>query len=239
MVNAKFRCGKVSRQDSRMHAVQLGGVFRVLCHSQKLNQLRCFSHICGRLSIGILNNEKLVNRSYLIHTTASTRTFWESEKKSGYASKEIFSRKKLILDGLKELRTDMEMLQQEIKEKLETDPILVFRPGEVDTAFKFSDQKDMENWVVTADSDHNEGYSKASFELSQSGHGLFSGNLQSHLPKGGRIKKAGYCNIRSQRARVNYFKQEKIWKVHFFNLILFFRNPSSEKLILIGPNTIR
>ena len=211
---------KVSRHSSRMHAAHLGRAVRVLIsHSQKLNHFRCFSHIYCQLPGGVLTNEKLHN-SYLMHTTASNRTFWESEKKSGYASKEILSRKKLILDGLKELRTEMAMWQLEIKEKLETDPILVFRPGEVDTAFKFSDQKDMEKWVVTADSDHNEGYSKASFELSPSGHGLFSGNLQSHLPKGGRIKKAGYCNIRSQRARVNYEKDLKKYDFSI-NIIVF------------------
>lgn len=187
-----------------MHGIQLKSVFRALInHSRNINQIRYFSHICGQVpGAFILNIEKQHSRNHLIHTTSAHRTFWESEKKSGYASKEIISRKKLILDGLKELRTEMTMWQQELKEKLETDPVLVFRPGEVDTAFKFSDRNDIDKWVLTADSDHNEGYSQASFELSSAGHGLFSGNLQSHLPKSGRIKKAGYCNIRSQRARV-------------------------------------
>ena len=69
------------------------------------------------------------------------------------------------------------------------------------------DAKDFEKWVATSDSDHNQGASTANLERSAAGHGLFSGNLSADLPKDGRIKKSGYCNIRSQRARKS-FKRE-------------------------------
>lgn len=147
--------------------------------------------------------EKLPNQNLVPRRS----TFWEREKKSGYGKIKqdqiMLPNKKLILDGLKELKNEIALWKEEVKEKFEGDPLLVFRPGEIDVAWKFSEQKDLDKWIVTADSDHNEGYSKANFEVSSSGHALFYGQLQSSVPKDGRIKKAGYCNIRSMRARVS------------------------------------
>jgi NADH dehydrogenase [ubiquinone] 1 alpha subcomplex assembly factor 1 len=158
----------------------------------------------------LTRHEKLPNQNLV------RSTFWEREKKSGYGKMKegqiMMPNKKMILDGLKELKNEIALWKEEIKDKFESDPLLVFRPGEIDVAWKFKEQVDMDKWVVTADSDHNEGYSKANFEISPAGHGLFYGNLQSAAPKDGRIKKAGYCNIRSMRARVsNLFFFFVIW----------------------------
>lgn len=68
--------------------------------------------------------------------------------------------------------------------------------------WQFQEQPDFDTWKVTSDSDHNEGQSFSKFEMSAAGHGLFSGNVQSKVPLDGRIKRAGYCNLQSPRARV-------------------------------------
>lgn len=82
-------------------------------------------------------------------------------------------------------------------------PFIEFiRTGETDVVWQFKDENDFDNWKVTNDSDHNEGQSFSSFESSQAGHALFSGNVQSKTPLDGRIKRSGYCNIQSLRARV-------------------------------------
>lgn len=73
--------------------------------------------------------------------------------------------------------------------------------------YKFGEQKDFDNWVTTSDSDHNEGNSHAKFEMSPAGYGLFHGNVVTSLPVDGKIKRAGYCNIKSQRVRKS-FKRE-------------------------------
>lgn len=62
----------------------------------------------------------------------------------------------------------------------------------------------LNNWVTTSDSDHGEGQSTCELAISPAGKGLFHGNLSTKVPKDGRIKKAGYCNMRSLRARVCY-----------------------------------
>lgn len=74
-----------------------------------------------------------------IYTTPVNETFWEREKKSGYAKKmPTLPSKKMIIDGLQELKQEIALWKEEIKEKFESDPILVFRPGEIDVSWKFS-----------------------------------------------------------------------------------------------------
>lgn len=96
------------------------------------------------------------------------------------------------------------------------------------------DQKDFDKWVVTADSDHNQGTSKAFFERNSGGHGVFSGNLSRELPQDGRIKKSGYCNIRTMRARKS-FKRETYLDWSFYNtLVLKVRGDGRPYLINIS-----
>lgn len=76
--------------------------------------------------------------------------------------------------------------------------------GETDTAWSFGDNdEDINKFITTCDSDHNEGYSKCSFVKSPAGYGLFSGTLDSKVPITGNLKRAGYCNITSPRAVVS------------------------------------
>lgn len=72
--------------------------------------------------------------------------------------------------------------------------------------FEFGQQEDIDKFIVTSDSDHNEGYSHCSLKINQSGYGQFSGVLDSTIPKQGNISRAGYCNITSLRVKVNIYK---------------------------------
>lgn len=46
--------------------------------------------------------------------------------------------KQLILEGLKELRKEIKLWTEEVKEDFDSDPILCYRPGEVDIMWQFS-----------------------------------------------------------------------------------------------------
>lgn len=70
--------------------------------------------------------------------------------------------------------------------------------------------EDIKKFVATSDSDNDEGRSSCKFEKSAAGYGLFSGNLDSTVPEDGKIKRAGYCNIKSLRVKV---------KLHVFDQI--------------------
>lgn len=63
--------------------------------------------------------------------------FWEPDRKGGYNKNfKRVSRKQLILEGLKDLKQEIVLWKEEVKEKLESDPILVFRPGASYFVFK-------------------------------------------------------------------------------------------------------
>lgn len=155
-----------------------------------------------------------------IHTTQVLSEFWEREKKGGYRTEvPLPSKKQLILDGLKELKQEISLWKEEMKEKLESDPLLVFRPGETDVVFKFQNEQDLDKWVVTTDSDHNEGKSSAKLEISDASAGLFHGYVNADVVKDGKIKRTGYANVRTKRVRKS-FKREATYDWTQYNMLV-------------------
>lgn len=146
---------------------------------------------------------KRINRK-VFHTNSVLYTFWEKDDKGGYQdTRTPLSMKERMREGLKELKYEIALWSKEIKEDFESDPLMIFRPGETDVVWKFVNEASLKDWIVTADSDHSEGYSKCSLILSKNKKGLFSGELSTTVPKDGRIKRSGYCNIKTLRARVS------------------------------------
>lgn len=81
-------------------------------------------------SSNLNNNYKaLVCRRNIFTSQANYSSFWEKEKRDGYTKEIKVSQKKLILDGLKELRNEISLWKDEVKLKLENDPIMTYRPG--------------------------------------------------------------------------------------------------------------
>lgn len=178
----------------------------VLGRSGAERQYHGLTPMC-RGAAGVTDRDRLLVRqlepNLVRPTVLASGLFWERHRKGGYQTEQRASTKDLIVNGLKELRTEFALFQQEWKEKLESDPLVVFRPGEIDVVFGFESQPDLDRWVVTTDRDHGEGYSQAALERSPAGFGLFHGTLESRVPKDGRIKRAGYANIKSLRVRVS------------------------------------
>ncbi|CAD7085308.1 unnamed protein product [Hermetia illucens] len=176
----------------------------------------------------------ILSRARFLHTSPPLSTFWERDKKSGYKTElPLPSKKQLILDGFKELKSEIALWREEMKEKLATDPLLLYRPGEVDVAFSFKNDKDLEKWTTTTDKDHNEGFSEATLEISPAGHGLFHGHVDSRLLKDGKIKKSGYANIRTKRVRKS-FKRETTYDWEPYNsLVLRVRGDGRSYLLNI------
>lgn len=103
--------------------------------NNQLKSIKSLSQFNNSRNPAVLNSFSIRN----IYTTPVNETFWEREKKSGYAKKmPALPSKKMIIDGLQELKQEIALWKDEIKEKFESDPILVFRPGEIDVSWKFS-----------------------------------------------------------------------------------------------------
>lgn len=176
---------------------------------------------------------KLQDSHRQLFTSPVAHLFYERSKKDKYDRElaEKVPKKKLILDGLKQLKNEIKMWRDELSEKLKNDPVLVYRPGEVDVAFQFDQKNELDRWIVTADSDHNEGFSTATFEKSPAGYAMFSGYVQSAVPKDGRVKRAGYCNIRSQPVKKS-FQRDSHYDWSMYNtLVLKIRGDGRNYLI--------
>nr|CAG4648743.1 EOG090X091L [Polyphemus pediculus] len=128
------------------------------------------------------------------------RNFHEADRKSGYnRNNRKRPAKELIREGLKDLKTEIRLWTDEWKEHLQMDPVMGMPiPGEVDAQWTFNSNSSFDKWIVTSDRDHGEGYSTCSLALSPTGKGLFSGVLSTQVVKNGKVKKAGYCNMKSE-----------------------------------------
>jgi hypothetical protein len=68
--------------------------------------------------------------SHLIHTS-HVILFWEPDPKGGYLRDKPKPKAiELIRDGLKELRSEVMLWKDEMKEHIEGDPIVAYRRGE-------------------------------------------------------------------------------------------------------------
>ena len=67
----------------------------------------------------------------------------------------------------------------------------------MDLQWSFDSNTNFDDWIVTSDQDHNEGFSHCQMSLSPTGKGLFSGVLSTETVKDGKVKYAGYCNFHS------------------------------------------
>lgn len=89
---------------------------------------------CDRITYlrsSLLNGQNSILQNYqLIHTTPNLQLFWEKHRKGGYnLNVKRVSQKELILSGLKELKKEIVLWKNEIQEKLECDPVVIYRPG--------------------------------------------------------------------------------------------------------------
>ncbi|XP_075983044.1 complex I intermediate-associated protein 30 [Anticarsia gemmatalis] len=160
--------------------------------------------------------------------------FHESHRKSGYETELKVSNWEHLKNGFKELKQELKLFKQEIIDLIETDPLLIARPGETDLLWCFNEPNVLDKFVTTADSDHNEGFSKCSLEMSSAGRARFHGYLDVRVPKDGRIKKAGYCAMRSKRVRKS-FKRPATYDWHLYNtLVLKLRGDGRSYLLNIS-----
>jgi len=167
--------------------------------------LRIFGKILTNFAIG---RRKL-------HTTSSLSCFLQRDRKSGYKTvydkpppEQHLSILGKIHKGYQQFKEEFGILMEEVKETLRMDPTIIYRSNEVDVVWRFKgDLESLNQWVTTCDSDYEEGFSTAKLEMSSTGTGIFSGILSTRLPKDGRIKYAGYCNITTIPKRKS-FKRE-------------------------------
>ncbi|XP_064623044.1 complex I intermediate-associated protein 30, mitochondrial-like [Lineus longissimus] len=136
----------------------------------------------------------------------SASSFWEPDKKGGYETEIKRPVKKMVKDGLGELAKEIKLFGVEMKDKFELDQIYFVHHMDYAYFAKFDNQERINSWVVSCDKDHNEGKSEADFVLSKDNNGLFHGRINTEVPKDGKIKKAGYVNMRSPR-RMKSFKR--------------------------------
>ena len=85
----------------------------------------------------------------------------------------------------------------EVREWSYGDGIEWLQPGDVRMVYDLRNPEEYESWVVTADSDYDQGTSRGEFNVTQNMTGMFTGVIHEDPIADGRTKAAGYCNLRA------------------------------------------
>nr|AEE63136.1 unknown [Dendroctonus ponderosae] len=166
--------------------------------------------------------------------TAKRFTFHEYDNRGGYQGP-LPPFKDRMRVGLAELKKEVKLWCQEVKETLEGDAIMIAAtPGQTDVAWRFRQPQSLDNWITTCDSDHNEGFSHCSLELNQYGNGVFSGRVDLKVPKSGKITRAGYCNIKTKNARKSFKRESYLDWTSYNTLIMKVRGDGRTYLLNIA-----
>jgi len=84
--------------------------------------------------------------------------------------------------------------------------------GETIVQYDFKSDENFKKWIRGADSDWNEGYSKCELYRSDRNTAIFQGTLSSKLVKDGKMKRAGWCSMKTiDRAAFNWRVRYDEW----------------------------
>ncbi|XP_052106959.1 complex I intermediate-associated protein 30, mitochondrial-like isoform X3 [Mytilus californianus] len=150
----------------------------------------------------------------------SVKFIHEFDRKGGYNHRIERPVKERIKEGYEIFKKDIKVFGEEMKDKWREDRMLIANHNDYEYFWKFDGAKTLEPWVVTADRDNLEGFSKAEMALSKNNKALFHGYLSQRLPKDGILTSTGYANMRSPLKTRSFQRQESYDWSMFTHLIL-------------------
>ncbi|XP_052767569.1 complex I intermediate-associated protein 30, mitochondrial-like [Mya arenaria] len=123
-------------------------------------------------------------------------TSMQGPKRSQLRGKDDRSLFKVLTDGLDIIRVGIPKFKKEMRDKINFDFDGRRDHGDFEYFVKF-DEKIINSWFVSADSDSGDGKSRAELIVSPNKKALFCGNLITEVPQDGVTKRSGFCNLSS------------------------------------------
>ncbi|ESN97555.1 hypothetical protein HELRODRAFT_177986 [Helobdella robusta] len=130
--------------------------------------------------------------------------FWEMHRKGKYLKEEKLDLIKSVKDGFNMFPKELAKLKNEIVHFCRQDAVCGTYHNDYEILWKFDKPESLHDWIVTCDSDHNEGKSTADFIINKNKKAFFYGNLDVETPKDGITKNSGYCNISSPHNMLSF-----------------------------------
>jgi len=116
--------------------------------------------------------------------------------------------KQAFKESFKTLSNEIKMFANELKAfDIHDDIDALPGPGGRRKQWGFQTEEELNQWILTKDSDWGEGYSAAQMELNPLGHAVLRGDLSTRVPADGRTQNAGYVNISSVKKMKSFARE--------------------------------
>jgi len=117
--------------------------------------------------------------------------------------------KQLMVNSFKTVKGEVDKWKQEVNDgeynvaKVVQEALV--KRGDRRKEWGFQSELDLDQWILTKDSDWGEGYSSAELKMNSAGSAaMLTGDLSTRVPADGRIDEAGYVNIASVNQRRSF-----------------------------------
>lgn len=106
-----------------------GLLSRIILSTQFVS--RNFNSLNNHQNKNLLKNCIPPNHRLIPNSDRRSIQIWVPDKKGGYKTQKDLSNKQHLIDGFKQLKTEVKLWQAEVKEHFLNDPILICRPGNI------------------------------------------------------------------------------------------------------------
>jgi hypothetical protein len=145
---------------------------------------------------------------------------YEQDRRSGYKSNaKKLSKKEHYKETMRIMKEEFAKFKDEMRYKFSFDYFYPVRHGDYEVLHKFNKQSEVDKFVVSCDSNHNEGKSQAEFFLNAQEKATFRGFINTDVPKDGVIKRSGFANIKT--------RPNMVWSFFFKHAVYFYLSYSS------------
>ncbi|KAG8184814.1 hypothetical protein JTE90_004912 [Oedothorax gibbosus] len=174
------------------------------------------------------------NRQHISQSSILKKLFFERDPRGeDYRIHRDIDFKKHIIEGQKIFVDECKLFVEETKEYFRSDPKR-YKDGDTDVFWRFDSEECLKKWRIGYDQMHNEGFSNCTLVVNDRKKGVFSGNIDTTMPKDGVRRYTGYCGIKSVKKKISFQRDACFDWREFTHLELRVKGDGRNYLVNLG-----
>lgn len=129
---------------------------------------------------------------------------------------------------------NVKMFHRETKEALTKEKFEFEQIGDIRKEFTFENEEQLNRWQLVSDSSRRVGYSQCQLAVTPLGRALFTGVIDTRVPKTGQLDQAGFCNMTSKFMKMSFGRFHRFEWHNYTHLVIRCRGDGRSYMLVIG-----